>query len=1312
MAANRSGSAVGSDQASSLQLPALRNSFLELFGRKLSRRAFADQVAELVSQAIPVRAVAVLGYERRRDRLGVFADRDLTPQARNALGGKNERAWEIPLRGLHNRRISVIEAAHQNPFVPKGIIDLSPSSLAIACLPIYHDFKPVAVVLLFAAKSQAFPDADLQILSQALRVAARGLREGYGVALHEVSTAREEEIAESAISELIEEASESVRAAHAPRERTEQPEPAAQAPRVAEAERAQLLEARQVTDTLLARVQRLEQDLARAHAELERSAETARELTAARHSLVRERDRLKDELAEFEHRRDGESADLRAQNTALEDRLLALESERLRYQRAADLARNTAQQSVANLEAEREALRERLRNAESTATEAQTVLATQRADRDHLAAQIEAFSRQLQAQDENLKAIQARHAQELAVVTTDLAGWKDRAAALQEQVAERAEQHRQLDREFRTATADRGATTQQLAAARDEIERLTALHEEVAGSATQAEAARAAAAAEGVALREMLDEERANHLRQQEELRAEITEVRADANRLSLSLGTMRTELGRRDRLVAERDEQLSTLLREQDAGRREKQEWERSTASLREEIAALNAQLQQSRIEHQRGTEEHVALQHQLEQILSTRGNTEQALAADLQEARERLGRVEAERDSAQKSMAEAQGALEHAEAARAETVQHLDAETAELRTQNEALGAERATLRRRLEQAERGIAESAERGQSEARRAATLAERCTGLEKSLAEGETRRTELTADLAQARSELEALRQQSADRGVLARKTTDLSNKVVGLEQLLESARAEVESIRAEHSRGAQQSAALSQELQALRHHEQRATAANREIESLREQLARLADERQRLHEDHAARLAAAETQRLAHATTLAEVQEALERTRDERDRATAERDQRTTATATDLAAANEATAAALQENRDIGQRMAEKQRRIDELTEALHQRDASVDSAQAERRRLEENLRGAEETAAELRHECDGLHYQIQVAIDEVEAERRHHAEALADLEHSYQARIESEQRAAQEREERARQSSQLAMDEKRVARYETPLIIERSAPLGTVITTSSPTVTPDSSAPAELAALHPAGEIVVLDEGSLGDDARAALEATGLEARVAPPSNATVDKLARRKIGAVLVNVVGGTSSWQLIKTLRERVGTRNVPLLVYLMTPDTPTGFSFGRTDFLLWPADPGRLLERLRLLRPTLRRLLVATHDIDTMGKIREPLTRAGVSTSIVLDGRQARDLASSIHPEAAILHLSPECTDIARTVATFRSSDAAREMPLLIVLDKASSGREEAFLTSLNRELLRSGTFEFGDIPAELARLLA
>jgi colicin import membrane protein len=932
-----------SSASAAVQMGGLGNRFLGLLGRKWSRRAFAAEMAKLLAEAAGAKATAVLGYERRSGSLALLADHRLSDEARAALSGGAD-AWDIPLRGLQNRRISVIEAAHHNPFVPRALAQLCPTGLCIVSLPVYYDHDPVGVALLFTARSRAFPDGQLQTLSQALRVCGRGLRE------------RESPIARISTAAVAPAVSPAEAAAEAAQEPTL---------RVLGGGQVEPIEERQ-PEAAVTEAQRVQRELARAQADMQRRSEAVRSVATATRVLRTERERLAQQLTESEYLRQSESDELRGQIAALEERLLAAESERLRYQRAAETKHQRTEESVQALQAERDALLERLRVAESSGSEAQAILNAARQEYEHLAAQ-------KQAELEEAAATAAQLRQQLQDRAGALTTSDEQLVALRAQLERAGVERQQAERVFEEG----------LASARADIERLTA---------------------------------DASGLRSQLEARdADLARLRDDSERAQQTQNTLH-----------------------------------QSAVALREDVDRLTAQLEQT---------------------------------------------------------------------------------------------------------------------------ATTAA--------------VRESELSAALAQARAEAETLRRASADRETLARTATDLGDRAASLEQLVASLREQVAQAQAEGTRGDQQAA------------------------DLRAQLA-----------------AAQQTYEQARA------------------------------------------------------------------------------DAERERTELQTAVKAAEAAAQSATAETDELRHTVHDALQRLEEERlKHTAEIEALLEESALPLP-----AAATEVPTATPEEVQGGDEVEVEAPESPLVIERSAPLAAAsdaLTEAAESPEPPVEYPQSAASVE---ELVLLDQGATAEQACAALADAGFQVTLFPFGETTVDELARRKLKCIMLNLGAGAAAWRTLKLLRERAGTRNVPVLVYVMAPNATTGFCFGRTDFALWPLEPGRMIEHLGRLRPKLHRLLAVTSDVDGMSQLREPLARARISTSIVLDAKQVMDFAAMIDPEAALLHISPSCPSAARALAALRASDSTRELPLLVLLDK-SAGDDDTFFSQASQQLLSKARFQFSRLPEEIGRLI-
>lgn len=1185
---SENGSEAPAEEVLGLDAEDLQDHCIDLLRQGLTRREFAGELAQLIGETAGSRAVAVLSYTRRKHRLAMLGAYALSDEASAALEGGLQYSWDIPIRGLRNRRISVIEAAHRNPFVPEPIKAISPDDLVIACIPVYHENLPTAVVLLFNTSERQPSDDDLHALATMLRVGARGLREGVGL-VTAPDAAEDDEIdvfADDALGRS---------GALAPDVRHEE---------VGELRRG-LGALQEQRDALSARLERADEELQRLRVEVERNGKTVRTLTSSRQTLAQERDRLKTDLEEIERSRESELSELRAEVSSLEDRLLVAESDRLRHQRAAEQLRSAREQSVMALERERDSLLERVRAAESSTAAVQGALGSVREDRDRLNTQVETLTRQLEASHSGADTLRSRSEQEIASLAAERDGWKEQLATLQGEAARRAEEIRTLERSVREIQAARDASSEQLGGVREELARLSALHGEALERSRLAEAARAAALAESESVRETLAAERAEARQTEQTLRGEVEGAHATLEKAIASSSTLQARAVDLERQIAERDGQI-----------------------------------------------------------------------ARLQQERELVG--------------------EDAETVRRTIADH----ESEARRQVEALTAERDVLVARAAQAEQSLSGESERAQAETRRAASLKERVGQFQQSLAQAEAQRTALRGQLAQAQTEIDALRGQSTDRGELAHQVSELSGRVIEQEKLLSAARDEARQLAQQLGATEKQRAALAKGLQqANRERSQIGAATERDREGLREAVEQLRADRERLERERLEQGAAAQAERTVHAATVAEMQSTLEQLRAERDRAMAERHQHMASIAAAQVESDARATQALQDTQGLARRLAERERRIDELSDLLRQRDAVLERAQEERRNHTEMMQAAESALVDLRRELDAIR-------DERRRESQEHVERLEQIERAHKQEIQSLQQAAAERESKARPAAVVGLEGRRVARHESPLIIERSTRSGAVVESVI-----GAEAPAiELATKVVEGEIIVLDRGALGEDAVAVLKGAGLEARGVEPTDAGLDSLALRPMGGILLNVAPGPPAWELIRKLRERTATRDVPILAYLMNPESANGFCFGRCDFGLWPNDLSQLVETLRRLRPMVRRILVASSDVEALGRVREPLAKAHISASNVLDGKQARELGHSLQPEAAVLHFSPTCSDIARALSSYRQIEATRDLPLLLMLDKTGSARESIFFQAASRELLRTGRFDFSQLAEELIRL--
>ncbi|MBI4518555.1 MAG: hypothetical protein HY699_22380 [Deltaproteobacteria bacterium] len=765
-------------------LNSLRQKLLDLYGQRLPRDEFAQQAAQFITRAMNAAAVALLAYEQRRDRLALLAATGLNDEACQILGGGVAGpGWDIPMRGLTNRRISVIEAAHQNPFVPRPLIEVSPRRLTIATLPFFHGYARAGVLVLFANKPHGFSDAQLQALGQALKVCALAFVE----------------LPHSTVGSAVP-------SARAGSEAEAQPAPLALADRQRAAEAEELARLRAAFDESLWRHAKELAETRRAatetlEAERQRFAHVAETVAA----LEGERDRLasqlaatRGELASFADARtalDSQRTEARRLNDALTAATANAERTTLqlgelqrahrelveRYDTA--LRQHSEQVQASAGERERDAatmasLRERLGTLEAEHTALSAAAGELRAAHEQVLGRLEAvqaraaeLQQQLAASLAAHQALQAQHAElREAYEATQLgaAATEQAVTRLQQQLDEQRHVRDELSQELAQAQAAAAALHQALATA----------HEAGDASATSAKLS----ATRLAQVEKKLAQLRAEHV-------AALSDAEHERQRLNAEL-----------RVWSEREPtwaaQLQQLSERAEAAEAERTRLAEALARLEtEQLAAAEhatGQLQALDETTRQLQAEHAQLQAQLAAAEAARA----AVQGDREQLEALCAALRAEQDRGQ---AERNAAVN----ARDQQIADLHAQLGELRARYEHDAGERSSYAERLAQERDALA--AARRQLEAAVAEQLA-RAQQLESELATTTARHATVQAEFEQNRThhgrEAELLRRQLAEvqaaLGGLQRERDETTAAYAAASESAEAMQRDVEQLRAE----------------------------------------------------------------------------------------------------------------------------------------------------------------------------------------------------------------------------------------------------------------------------------------------------------------------------------------------------------------------------------------------------------------------------------------------------------------------------------------------------------------------------------
>lgn len=414
----------------------------------------------------------------------------------------------------------------------------------------------------------------------------------------------------------------------------------------------------------------------------------------------------------------------------------------------------------------------------------------------------------------------------------------------------------------------------------------------------------------------------------------------------------------------------------------------------------------------------------------------------------------------------------------------------------------------------------------------------------------------------------------------------------------------------------------------------------------------------------------------------------------------------------------------------------------LGEIGEERSRLQATLEKLQTERRDLSARLdaSGAEigelqKTGTQAEKRIHALEEQLSASREELlaEAEKRlagaaeGHRGELAELAERHAAELAAAERALEEARaefesdlesvcrERDRLTEMLAEKELLLRSAEEGLTTfevpetedEADDSLLTIERSEAPQVERQADEEVEEIDEEPVTEAMLFEEAEVGASTARALSEYGHRVTAVTAEPQSVGHLQERfACAAINVSI---PSAWSTLRNMRRRDASGpRVPLLAYALAANAPRGFWLGAVDFAILPAESCNLAEDLNRLVPRVRRVIAMSNDIDVMSDVRTKLTAAKISAAVVLDGRQALDLVSTVRPEAAVLHLSPSCVDVFRAIAGLRSSEITREIPILFLLDDEPQPREEAFLSAGIRMLSARGNLQ----PDELVDTLA
>jgi signal transduction histidine kinase/ligand-binding sensor domain-containing protein/CheY-like chemotaxis protein len=154
----------------------------------------------------------------------------------------------------------------------------------------------------------------------------------------------------------------------------------------------------------------------------------------------------------------------------------------------------------------------------------------------------------------------------------------------------------------------------------------------------------------------------------------------------------------------------------------------------------------------------------------------------------------------------------------------------------------------------------------------------------------------------------------------------------------------------------------------------------------------------------------------------------------------------------------------------------------------------------------------------------------------------------------------------------------------------------------------------------------------------------------------------------------------VLPGTDGWSVLKELKSRPETRDVPVVVVTMRENRELGFALGAQDFFVKPVRGDELLRRIRELAPPPKRgggspILLIDDDRRTLELVSAELEPIGYRILGASSGEEGLAIARARHPSIIVLDLMMPGMTGFEVAEALQSDPATADIPIVVLTAK-------------------------------------
>jgi PAS domain S-box-containing protein len=222
----------------------------------------------------------------------------------------------------------------------------------------------------------------------------------------------------------------------------------------------------------------------------------------------------------------------------------------------------------------------------------------------------------------------------------------------------------------------------------------------------------------------------------------------------------------------------------------------------------------------------------------------------------------------------------------------------------------------------------------------------------------------------------------------------------------------------------------------------------------------------------------------------------------------------------------------------------------------------------------------------------------------------------------------------------------------------------------------------------------------LVIDDDPTMRDLLRRVLEREGFAVATAASGSEGLLLAEQLKPDVITLDVMmPSMDGWTLLSKLKEHSELADIPVVMVTMVAESARGYALGADHYMVKPIDRQRLVDILNTYRESdgePGNILLVEDDEPTRTLLRRTLQDDGWTVAEADNGQVGLDALEEVEPELVLLDLMMPKMDGFEFLREFRSRDAYRSVPVIVITAKELTREEEESLRRGTSEILTKG----------------